>query len=163
MEDWTIPERYSGQVIRRRLRTFEPKLLALTFDDGPDPKVTPKILESLRKHNARATFFVLGSNAARHPELMREIADQGHAIGSHTASHLKKPSAARAVKELDWTESVIAETTGRRTAFRPPYIGQSDRRAIRRVYCVSLDIGRRTREDRRGGIANVSTPRTRAT
>jgi chitin deacetylase len=142
VEDWTIPERYSGQVIRRRLRTFEPKLLALTFDDGPDPKVTPRILESLRKHNARATFFVLGSRAARHPELMKEIADQGHAIGSHTATHLKKPSAARAVKELDWTESVIAETTGRRTSiFRPPYgilNNQTTAEAIRRGMAVFL-------------------------
>jgi len=61
--------------------------VALTFDDGPDPDVTPRILQLLEEHGAQATFFCIGEKAARHPELVREIAARGHAIGNHTMRH----------------------------------------------------------------------------
>ena len=61
--------------------------VALTFDDGPDPEVTPLILAMLERHGAQATFFVIGARAERHPDLMREIAARGHAIGNHTMRH----------------------------------------------------------------------------
>ena len=63
--------------------------LALTFDDGPHPEVTPRLLDFLAARGARAAFFVIGANAERHPALMRRIADEGHTIGNHTHDHLE--------------------------------------------------------------------------
>ncbi len=59
----------------------------LTIDDGPDPESTPLVLELLARHGARATFFVVGEQVARHPELARRIASMGHSIGNHTQTH----------------------------------------------------------------------------
>jgi peptidoglycan/xylan/chitin deacetylase (PgdA/CDA1 family) len=59
----------------------------LTIDDGPDPATTPRVLELLEAHGARATFFVVGEQVARHPELARQIVARGHTIGNHTHSH----------------------------------------------------------------------------
>lgn len=64
-----------------------PEAIALTIDDGPDPDVTPRVLELLRRFDARATFFLIGANAVAHPELVRRLLAEGHAIGNHTARH----------------------------------------------------------------------------
>src|ERR1044071_1555862 len=77
---------YRGKVISQRPRGFPEKLLALTIDDGPSPNITPRILDALKSHHAHATFFVLGANAVRHPELLRRMVAEGHSIGSHTFS-----------------------------------------------------------------------------
>jgi peptidoglycan/xylan/chitin deacetylase (PgdA/CDA1 family) len=61
--------------------------VAITFDDGPDPDVTPKILDLLDRHQVQATFFCVGSKAERHPELCREMVRRGHAVENHSASH----------------------------------------------------------------------------
>lgn len=61
--------------------------VALTFDDGPDPDVTPKVLELLDRHQARASFFVIGEKAAAHPELVREIVRRGHSVENHSLRH----------------------------------------------------------------------------
>jgi peptidoglycan-N-acetylglucosamine deacetylase len=61
--------------------------VALTFDDGPDPLSTPDLLRLLATHRVQATFFVTGEKASAHPELVKEIVRQGHAIGNHTYSH----------------------------------------------------------------------------
>jgi peptidoglycan/xylan/chitin deacetylase (PgdA/CDA1 family) len=65
------------------------RVLHLTFDDGPTPDITDKVLSMLAKADARATFFCIGRNAERHPEILRRITDAGHAVGNHTYSHLK--------------------------------------------------------------------------
>lgn len=65
----------------------EAPLVALTFDDGPDPEHTPPLLDVLDRYGARATFFMVGEAARDHPELVREVADRGHAIGNHTFTH----------------------------------------------------------------------------
>lgn len=65
--------------------------LALTFDDGPNPRETPQLLDLLDAYDAKATFFLIGRWAARDPELVREIAGRGHAIGNHTYSHPTMP------------------------------------------------------------------------
>src|SRR5579864_8414615 len=67
------------------------RVVALTFDDGPHPTFTPQLLEVLAKRGARATFFMLGTMARRHPEIVREAAGRGHAIGNHTLSHPSLP------------------------------------------------------------------------
>jgi peptidoglycan/xylan/chitin deacetylase (PgdA/CDA1 family) len=65
------------------------RVLHLTFDDGPTPDITDKVLSMLAKADARATFFCIGRNAERHLEILRRITDAGHAVGNHTYSHLK--------------------------------------------------------------------------
>ncbi|MCK4345957.1 MAG: polysaccharide deacetylase family protein, partial [Bacteroidales bacterium] len=60
----------------------------LTFDDGPDPEVTPWVLDLLNQYNAKATFFCLGKNVERHPDIFQRIKDEGHAVGNHSYSHL---------------------------------------------------------------------------
>ncbi len=64
------------------------KVIYLTFDDGPIPELTPFVLETLRKHNAKATFFCVGDNARKHPHLLSEIMGHGHSVGNHTHNHL---------------------------------------------------------------------------
>lgn len=63
------------------------KAISLTFDDGPDPDTTPRILEVLREKNVKAAFFVIGKKAAKYPDLLRQIESEGHIIGNHTYSH----------------------------------------------------------------------------
>lgn len=81
----------NSQLLGRSLRCLSPGTaqghVALTFDDGPDPDVTPRILELLERHDAHATFFCVGDKAMRHPDLVREISARGHAIGNHTMRH----------------------------------------------------------------------------
>lgn len=100
------------------------KMLALTFDDGPDPEWTPKILETLARHNVRATFFITGASAAKHPGLVDEIILRGHEIGHHTTTHtdLRAASESRTWMELRATDLALAWTANRTTALvRPPY------------------------------------------
>src|SRR4051794_38727678 len=65
----------------------EQPLVALTFDDGPDPLSTPSVLRLLERHNARATFFMVGAAAYRHPDLVRQVAQAGHVIANHSWDH----------------------------------------------------------------------------
>lgn len=66
-------------------------VVALTFDDGPDPEYTPRLLDVLERHDAKATFFMIGRAAERHPELVREVAERGHGVGNHTHTHPSLP------------------------------------------------------------------------
>lgn len=65
------------------------KTVYLTFDDGPIPEVTPKVLEILSRYHVKATFFMVGENIHKHPEVYRQVADAGHSIGNHTYHHVK--------------------------------------------------------------------------
>jgi peptidoglycan-N-acetylglucosamine deacetylase len=84
----------------------------LTIDDGPDPGTTPQVLALLRKHQARATFFLIGENVARYPELTRMILDAGHTIGNHTQSHPKfsfwRLGPGALAREIDQFEATIS-------------------------------------------------------
>ncbi len=139
---WSIPDNFKRVIIRKRVRHFAPKLLALTFDDGPNPDVTPVVLSVLAEFNAHATFFVEGCYAEKHPELLREIEAAGHAIGNHTFTHAKDVTPAQAEHELVSTENAIKKATGHRpTLFRPPYgitKGALTEAAKRRGYAVVL-------------------------
>lgn len=73
-------------MILRRIDS-RPSSVFLTFDDGPDPVSTPRVLDVLRAHDAQATFFVIGERAAAHPELVRRILAEGHALGNHSWDH----------------------------------------------------------------------------
>ena len=98
--------------------------VALTFDDGPNAKYTPLLLEGLRKRNIHATFFLLGENIPKNEELLLRMQKDGHLIGCHTWSHvqLDKISPSDASREILKTNSLIYHITGTYpTCLRPPY------------------------------------------
>ncbi len=102
--------------------------VALTFDDGPDPEWTPRILDILKARGVKAAFFIVGKNAEDYPGLVQRIFDEGHEIGNHTYSHanLAIMSPARMRLELNMTQRLIESITGRSTTlFRPPYNADS--------------------------------------
>jgi peptidoglycan-N-acetylglucosamine deacetylase len=105
--------------------TGDPSTLALTFDDGPNPAVTPALLDLLERHGARGTFFLTGKHVRAFPELTREIAARGHVIGNHTDTHpsLIFLSAAELLDELRRChESIESTTDGYQTRWmRPPF------------------------------------------
>jgi len=103
---------------------WAPRKLALTFDDGPDPEWTPKILDALKQANAPATFFVIGLNAEQYPDLIRREVAEGHELGNHTFTHpnIANISNAQFGLELSATRVLMESIVGRRTyLFRPPY------------------------------------------
>ncbi|MFS0782798.1 polysaccharide deacetylase family protein [Bacillus sp. 1P06AnD] len=105
------------------------KVIALTFDDGPHKTRTPQVLDTLKKYNAKATFFVLGEMAKLQPELVKRAAAEGHEIGSHTWSHvfLPKLSYEDLLQQIYKTSEVITKTIGHPpTVLRPPYGAYND-------------------------------------
>ena len=102
--------------------------VALTFDDGPDPRWTPKILDILRQRGVKAAFFLIGKNCEDHPELVQQLLKEGHEIGNHTYSHrnLAIMSEWQMELELTATQRLIESITGHSTTlFRPPYNADS--------------------------------------
>jgi cellulose synthase/poly-beta-1,6-N-acetylglucosamine synthase-like glycosyltransferase/peptidoglycan/xylan/chitin deacetylase (PgdA/CDA1 family)/spore germination protein YaaH len=106
-----------------------PGLVALTFDDGPDPEWTPRILDVLKREGVPASFFIIGENGQANPELVRRIVREGHDIGNHTFTHPNLgeiPTRVTAL-ELNATQRLIESLTGRSTMlFRPPYFGDAE-------------------------------------
>ncbi|MFJ3229435.1 glycosyltransferase [Streptomyces sp. NPDC086787] len=103
--------------------------IVLTFDDGPDPTWTPKVLDVLKKHHAHAVFFVTGTMTSRYPELVRRIVAEGHEVGLHTFNHpdLSYQSRSRIDWELSQNQLAITGAAGIRTSlFRPPYSSFAD-------------------------------------
>jgi peptidoglycan/xylan/chitin deacetylase (PgdA/CDA1 family) len=99
------------------------RMVALTFDDGPDPDVTPPLLDLLQRYQLQGTFFVAGIKAEAHPTLVREILRRGHAVGNHSYHHdplLMLRSRARLFDEIARTQEVLARFGIRPIAFRPP-------------------------------------------
>ncbi len=103
------------------------KRVALTFDDGPCSPYTEEILDVLREHGVKATFFVCGKEVEQHPEIARRMQDEGHTIGNHTWSHpyLYFTSPKRMADEIYRTQMAIHAATGKAARlFRPPYGGR---------------------------------------
>ena len=89
--------------------------IAITFDDGPHPEFTPKALELLKQFNAKATFFCIGKNIEAHPEVFKNIVEQGHTIGNHTYSHAKNFGffkTERVLDELQKTNTIVKNSIG---------------------------------------------------
>lgn len=98
--------------------------IALTFDDGPHPVYTPKLLEGLRKRNVKCTFFVTGENASLYPELIEQMQKDGHLVGNHTYHHVQLSAVGEDIflQELEETNRVLEEILGTEILFvRPPY------------------------------------------
>ncbi|MFE0102796.1 glycosyltransferase [Streptomyces sp. NPDC059009] len=103
--------------------------LVLTFDDGPDPEWTPKVLDVLKEHHAHGVFFVTGTMASRYPDLVQRMVDEGHEVGLHTFNHpdLSYQSKSRIDWELSQNQLALAGAAGIRTSlFRPPYSSFAD-------------------------------------
>ena len=109
----------------------------LTFDDGPIPEVTPWVLELLEKHNIKATFFMVGDNVRRHPELLEEVKRRGHSYGNHTMHHLQgiKECNQRYFRDITEASNLIHSTL-----FRPPHgiMWPGQARLIKRHYNVVM-------------------------
>ena len=98
--------------------------VALTFDDGPSENLTPELLDILKAHHIHATFFVIGENAARYPEILQRAVREGHEVGSHSWSHpaFAKMSENAVRRELQKTDDAIRSAIGHSpTLLRPPY------------------------------------------
>lgn len=103
--------------------------IALTFDDGPDRRFTPQVLDVLKKHNVKATFFLMGSRVDGHPDITRRIHQEGHSIGNHTYWHpqLWQESIDRMRWEVTQTDAAIKKVVGYSPKlFRAPYGGLND-------------------------------------
>ena len=106
----------------RRIDGLSVRAVALTFDDGPHPVHTPRLLDLLREAGAAATFFVVGREAERHPGLIKRIVGEGHQLGNHSWSHPHETTPEGATDELGRTHNLLKAITGMDTTlFRPPY------------------------------------------
>ena len=120
------------------------KRVALTFDDGPDPEVTPLVLDALAKYDTRATFFVIGSALAAHPKLARDLAAAGHELGNHSWRHSRLQNffaVDEQEREIERGAQAIAAVTGARTAplYRPP-LGMKSPPMARAAYRKRLTL-----------------------
>ncbi len=120
-----------------RLKRHGRKLVYLTFDDGPVPEETPWVLDLLDKEGVKATFFMVGDNVRRHPELLEEVRRRGHSYGNHTMHHLQglKESNARYLRDITEASELIQSSL-----FRPPHgiIWPGQARLIKRHYNVVM-------------------------
>lgn len=146
--------RWDIQILKR----FVPSVLCntkdenihLTFDDGPHPITTPLVLRELRAHNIQATFFLLGQNALKYPDLVRKIHADGHQIANHSFQHTNLIFKNKAIvrDEIQRTKEVLETIIGTHSRyFRPPY-GYFDWRTLKvlREYgltCVLWDVDSR--------------------
>ena len=110
----------------------------LTFDDGPIPEVTSKVLDILAKYNVPATFFMVGENIDKHPDVFHQVIDAGHAFGNHTYNHLKGwiTSGMDYARNIEkWNEAVERQGVEVPLLFRPPY-GKAD--LLQRWHLIDL-------------------------
>ena len=111
--------------------------LYLTFDDGPNPEVTPWVLDCMKEYNAKATFFCLGRNVERYPEIYKQILDEGHMVGNHTYSHLKgwNTSNSEYLNDISLAGQIVESNL-----FRPPYgrVRKTQIREIRKDYNIVM-------------------------
>jgi peptidoglycan/xylan/chitin deacetylase (PgdA/CDA1 family) len=118
------------------------RAVALTFDDGPNPEATPLVLDALKARGVRATFFILGRHADAWPDLVRRVADEGHAIGNHgffhRKLHFKSPSYVRRDLQLG-TEAIVRASGVRPRLFRAPHGFRSPW-----VTAIARSLGQRT-------------------
>ena len=145
------------------------RAVALTFDDGPDPDVTLRLLELLRRHGVPATFFVAGARVERNPGLIREILSRGHTLGNHSYHHdplLMLRSRAKLREEVARTQDVLSDFTVRPLTFRPP-VGITNPRlpgVLKELgmYCVTFSCRAFDRGNRRiAGLAEIILKKVR--
>lgn len=118
--------------------------IALTFDDGPHPEFTPKVLDLLKEYNAKATFFCIGQHIEKHPELFKRIIAEGHSVGNHTYSHSKSFgffNTQKVVEELNKTIDVVKKLAGKQMNLYRPAFGVTNpmiEKAVRDLNVISI-------------------------
>ncbi|WP_427160546.1 polysaccharide deacetylase family protein [Aliinostoc sp. HNIBRCY26] len=117
-----LSPRFQGAVIKSATLNKEQKVIALTFDDGPWPESTAKVLDILKENNIKGTFFVVGRNVKEYPDILKRVAAEGHTIGNHTWHHwYHAMNPQLAAYEVTKTTELIYQITGvKPTLFRPP-------------------------------------------
>jgi peptidoglycan/xylan/chitin deacetylase (PgdA/CDA1 family) len=115
----------------------EDKVVYLTFDDGPVPEVTPQVLDILHKYKVEATFFCVGENVLKHPELFQQIREEGHAVGNHTHNHLQgiKTTNKAFFQNIEQANQLIGSNM-----FRPPHgwLKRSQYHTIKKRYSIVM-------------------------
>ncbi len=120
---WSVVARLSNNQVQVR-GPGPGDAIHLTFDDGPHPQHTPALLDLLKAHGAKATFFTIGREAQAHPELVRRLLAEGHALGNHSMTHarLKRLAPAQQQAEVAAADAVLQGFSGRtQHPFRPPH------------------------------------------
>ena len=116
------------------------KTIYLTFDDGPIPEVTPWVLKTLREKGVKATFFMVGDNVRRHPEVFQKVLDEGHAVGNHTFHHLQGLYTSR---DAYLRDVMLADKLISSPLFRPPHGHMREMQYLtlsRSFKCVMWDV-----------------------
>jgi len=123
---WWLKKLYPGCLWEMPVKE---KTLYLSFDDGPHPTITPFVLQQLKKFNAKATFFCIGENVARYPDVFQQVINEGHAVGNHTHQHLNgwKTSGTEYINDIKKAGEYINSRL-----FRPPY-GRIKRSQLRQL------------------------------
>ena len=119
-----LPTQFSGKSVTHSRGLSNQPYVAMTFDDGPHPKNTPRLLDILRTRNIKATFYVIGSNVDRYPHIVRRIVAEGHEIGNHTYTHRKLTTLSNSElrREMRRTEDAIVRAAAvKPRTMRPPY------------------------------------------
>lgn len=122
VNEWT--KKMKGGKEGEQEEELQEKKIAITFDDGPHPVYTEKLLDGLKERDVKATFFVLGQNAEKYPEIIERMKEEGHIIGNHTYTHIQLRSGNRSQfrDELVLTNETISGITGEEVQYvRPPY------------------------------------------
>lgn len=130
-----LPTNFSGAEVSYSRGLTTAPYVAMTFDDGPHPQNTPRLLDILRARNIKATFYVIGQNVDRYPAIVRRIVSEGHEIGNHTYTHRKLTSLGESEvrSEMKKTQDAIVRAAGvKPRTMRPPYgaLNQSQRQMI---------------------------------
>lgn len=122
---------------------FETHSVAITFDDGPHPEFTPKVLQLLKQYKAKATFFIIGKNADSYPELVLEIIKEGHTIGNHTYEHNTNfgfMSSEMVVADLTRANSALKKITGLNIQLYRPAFGITNPKIAKAVMTLQLKV-----------------------
>ncbi|HAP69589.1 MAG TPA: hypothetical protein DCR04_07665 [Flavobacteriales bacterium] len=125
--------------------------ISLTFDDGPDPEVTPRVLDVLREEGVKGSFFVIGRIAEKYPELVQKIVDEGHVVGNHTYNHDYVFSKELAEKQVSEGQEVIQKIIGKKpTYFRPPFgvMTPEIANAVKKEQCAIIGWDLRSQDGR---------------
>jgi|ERR1051326_4020058 peptidoglycan/xylan/chitin deacetylase (PgdA/CDA1 family) len=140
--NWLMRRLYSSAVWRV---PTDKKKIFLSFDDGPIPEITPWVLNTLKQFNAKATFFCVGENIEKHPEIFRQIISEGHSVGNHTYNHLngwktKTKIYLENISKFDLTINLKFQTSNIKPFFRPPYgrMKKSQSSIINKKYSIVL-------------------------
>ncbi len=130
---WLLKALYPGFLWDKKDNS---KCIYLTFDDGPIPEVTPFVLKTLAQFNAKATFFCIGDNIRKHPDVFDQVKSEGHAIGNHTFNHLK----GWATEDAAYTDNFLqADKLINSNLFRPPY-GRIKRSQAKLLRSIKPDV-----------------------